>query len=155
VCQDLGGRVRWYSSLPSVGKPLMVVVTVQGAPLIMRSCLIAISMTHMLDVFIFTLMYPFFTFTCLARFLGLQRCGVHLNKFVVVVPFHPCRVPERASSKFHPSQLLFPRRQPPARFCRSRPHLVHAPPATFSLVHYKSWYGNSKFGGRVTVQIRT
>ena len=32
VCQDLGGRGRWYSSLPSVGKPLMVVVTVQGAP---------------------------------------------------------------------------------------------------------------------------
>ena len=34
VCQDLGGRVRWYSSLPSVGKPLMVVVTVQEAPLL-------------------------------------------------------------------------------------------------------------------------
>jgi hypothetical protein len=30
---NLEGRVWWYSSLPGVGKPLMVVVTVQGAPL--------------------------------------------------------------------------------------------------------------------------
>jgi hypothetical protein len=28
---NLEGRVWWYSSLPGVGKPLMVVVTVQGA----------------------------------------------------------------------------------------------------------------------------
>ena len=29
-----GGRCGWYSSLPCMGKPLMVVVTVQGAPMV-------------------------------------------------------------------------------------------------------------------------
>ena len=33
---------------------------------------------------------PLFTFTCLACFLGLKRCDVHLNIFVVFMPFHPC-----------------------------------------------------------------
>jgi hypothetical protein len=40
-------------------------------------------------------------------------------------------VPERAPPKFHSPQSLFPRRQPPARFSRSRPHLVHAPRCVF------------------------